>query len=151
MKNVFERRFEEGLERLKARLPKKYAVKKEDKIQRAIGRLQQKYPSVSKYYSVNVASDSNGIVTSIENRKNLINQADDPSEEGVYFLRTNKDVKEETIVWAIYNLIREIESTFCCLKTDLKLRPIYHKTDEAKASNIRGLSHGFSGYSEINI
>lgn len=147
MKNAFEQRFEEGLERLKARLPKKHAVKKEDKIQRSIGRLQQKYPSVSKYYSIDVESDSNGIVTSIEYRKNQLNQADGQSEDGVYFLRTNKDVQEETIVWAIYNLIREIESTFRCLKTDLDLRPIYHKTDEASVAHLH---LGVLAYTVVN-
>ncbi len=147
MKNAFEQRFEEGLERLKARLPKKHAVKKEDKIQRSIGRLQQKYPSVSKYYSIDVESDSNGIVTSIEYRKNPLNQADGQSEDGVYFLRTNKDVQEETIVWAIYNLIREIESTFRCLKTDLDLRPIYHKTDEASVAHLH---LGVLAYTVVN-
>ena len=36
-----------------------------------------------------------------------------------------------TIIWAIYNCIRNVEITFRCLKTDLNLRPIYRKTDDA--------------------
>ena len=46
---------------------------------------------------------------------------------GVYFLRTSVESKEEDIVWKFYNTIREIEATFRVLKTDLDLRPIYHK------------------------
>jgi transposase len=34
-------------------------------------------------------------------------------------------------MWDIYNAIREIESSFRCLKTDLDLRPNFHKTDSA--------------------
>ena len=42
----------------------------------------------------------------------------------------------ETIVWEGYNTIREIESTFRTLKTDLDLRPIYHKRDDATLAHI---------------
>ena len=33
------------------------------------------------------------------------------------------------VIWNVYNTIREIENTFRTLKTDLDLRPIYHKSD----------------------
>ena len=36
----------------------------------------------------------------------------------------------------IYNTIREIESTFRILKTDLDLRPIYHKNDDATMAHL---------------
>ena len=36
----------------------------------------------------------------------------------------------------IYNTIREIEATFRVLKTDLDLRPIYHKTDAAALAHL---------------
>ncbi|PGH39331.1 MAG: transposase, partial [Candidatus Nephrothrix sp. EaCA] len=49
---------------------------------------------------------------------------------GVYFIRTCLPVEEEQTLWDIYNTIREIESSFRTLKTDLELRPVYHKSDE---------------------
>jgi transposase len=39
-------------------------------------------------------------------------------------------------LWDIYNVIREIEYTFRVLKTDLDLRPIYHKTDKAAMAHL---------------
>ena len=45
-------------------------------------------------------------------------------------------VSDEVIVWNIYNTIREIESAFRTLKTDLDLRPIYHKTDKATMAHL---------------
>jgi transposase len=36
----------------------------------------------------------------------------------------------------IYNAIREIESTFRVLKTDLDLCPIYHKKDQSSMSHL---------------
>ncbi|MGC9043341.1 MAG: IS1634 family transposase, partial [Myxococcota bacterium] len=41
-------------------------------------------------------------------------------------------------VWKIYNTIREIESTFRVLKTDLKMRPIYHQRSNYTESHIFG-------------
>ena len=38
--------------------------------------------------------------------------------------------------WTIYNTIREIEATFRTLKTDLDLRPVFHKTDEASMAHL---------------
>ncbi len=55
---------------------------------------------------------------------------------GVYFLRTNLDDLDEALEWMIYNTIREIESTFKILKTDLDLRPIYHKNDTATMAHL---------------
>jgi transposase len=55
---------------------------------------------------------------------------------GVYFIRTNLKPKDERTLWTIYNIIREIESTFRCLKTDLDLRPIYHKNDNATMAHL---------------
>ena len=40
------------------------------------------------------------------------------------------------MVWNIYNTIREIENVFRTLKTDLDLRPIYHKSDKATMAHL---------------
>ena len=56
--------------------------------------------------------------------------------EGYYLLRTTLDEKDEQVQWTIYNIIREIEATFRTLKTDLDLRPIYHKKDDASMAHL---------------
>ena len=45
-------------------------------------------------------------------------------------------MQDEVVVWNIYNTIREIENTFRTLKTDLDLRPIYHKNDDATMAHL---------------
>ena len=45
-------------------------------------------------------------------------------------------MEDEKTVWKIYHTIREIEYSFRTLKTDLDLRPIYHKTDEATIAHL---------------
>ena len=40
------------------------------------------------------------------------------------------------MIWEIYNILREIESTFRCLKTDLDIRPIHHQKDKNTEAHI---------------
>ena len=89
-----------------------------------------------KYYEIAVSDNGKGIATKVncEHKKG----EDSDKKSGIYFLRTSLNEKDEKTLWTIYNVIREIEYTFSVLKTDLDLRPIYHKTDEASMS----ISHG---------
>lgn len=75
--------------------------------------------------------------------KNDYKESEATEDLGKYFIRTSMDMKEEVIVWNVYNTIREIENTFRTLKTDLDLRPIYHKKDE---STIAHLNLGLLSY-----
>jgi transposase len=59
----------------------------------------------------------------------LYEQTKPDKEAGVYFIRCSQTQLTEELIWEIYNILREIESTFRCLKTDLDTRPIYHKSD----------------------
>jgi len=61
----------------------------------------------------------------------------DPDKEaGMYFLRTSLQENDEKTLWGIYNVIREIVYTFRELKSDLDLRSIYHKSDEATRAHL---------------
>ncbi|MEO8148757.1 MAG: IS1634 family transposase, partial [Bacteroidia bacterium] len=137
MKDLFETRFEEALEKIKSSVHKKSGVKKVSKVHERIGRAKQKYPSVHHYYNIHITTDkTNEQVTNItwEKDQELHQQMTDGL--GVYFLRTNMPIKDEVIIWNIYNTIREIESTFRTLKTDLDLRPIYHQKDDSTMAHL---------------
>ena len=68
---------------------------------------------------------------------NFATKAHEANEKlGVYFLRTNLEDIDEALEWMIHNTIREIESTFRILKTDLDLRPIYHKNDTSTMAHL---------------
>jgi transposase len=133
MKNLFEQRFEEELTKIAHSLGKKHGVKQADKVHERIGRAKQKYPSVSAWYKIETKAGSDGLLVEMSWEKQ---DEKKKSELGHYFLRTNLDVANEATLWDIYNTIREIESTFRCLKTDLDLRPIYHKNDESTKSHL---------------
>jgi Transposase DDE domain len=150
MKTLFEQRFEDGLECIKASLTKKSGVKTYDKVLERIGRLKQKYSSAHSRYKIEVEkqavpvsvkgktkpSKTKEICTALKWEKNTKLDAQKQEECGVYFLRTCIKADEETLLWTIYNCIRNIESSFRTLKTDLDLRPIFHKSDDATQAHL---------------
>ncbi len=133
MNELFTQRFEEGLRGIHRGIISKGGTKKIEKVWERIGRLKQKYPSFDRYYEIKVSSGK-GIATGLEFSK----KEDDTSKDaaGLYFLRTSLNSNQEQTLWAIYNIIREIEYTFRVLKTDLDLRPIFHKTDDASMAHL---------------
>ena len=137
MKLQFEKRFEEELQKIHTALHSKGGVKKLDKVHQRIGRAKEKYPSVQPYYIITVSSDAKrDLATEIIWTKDDTKHDQKNESLGIYFLRTNLNVQDEIVVWNIYNTIREIENAFRTLKTDLDLRPIYHKNDDATMAHL---------------
>jgi hypothetical protein len=137
MKNQFEKGFEEQLQKIQKSISSKGGIKKIDKVYERIGRAKEKYPSIHQYYNITVSLDEQAKqATGLEWE---INQERHQTKEdglGIYFLRTNLPVKDEVVIWKIYNTIREIENSFRTLKTDLDLRPIYHKSDKSAMAHL---------------
>lgn len=137
MKNLFEKRFEEELEKISNAINRKGGVKHSEKVHERIGRAKQKYPSAHQYYDITVIVDEKtNQTTELNWQKNELKHDHVNEYLGIYFLRTNLNVKDEVIIWNIYNTIREIESTFRVLKTDLNLRPVYHKNDNSTMAHL---------------
>jgi hypothetical protein len=131
---LLSQRFEEEIKNINYGIAKKGGVKKLNKVYERIGRLKQKYPSVHAYYHIHVGDDGNGTATDVTCKHKTGEDTD--KQAGIYFLRTSLINLDEQTFWTIYNVIREIEYTFRVLKTDLDLRPIYHKTDEASMAHL---------------
>lgn len=142
MRTKFSTKYEEEIKKINDSLTKKSGIKTSQKVYERIGRLKQKYPSINKHYTIDVTINELEIVTAVTGSKTEL-----PKQEGKYLLRTNLDEKTEAVQWKIYNTIREIESTFRCLKTDLDLRPIYHKTDDACMAHLH---LGLLAYTTVN-
>lgn len=133
MNSLFCKRFEEGLESIRKGIGRIGGVKRLEKVYERIGRLKERYPSVHEYYEIKVESQD-GIVTGISwNKKEYAGK-----NNGVYFIRTTLSNKDEASVWKIYNTIREIESTFRVLKSDLRMRPVFHQKDIYSEAHIYG-------------
>jgi len=147
MYNQFFARYEEGLALIAKGIGTKGGVKKYDKVNRRIGRLAQKYPSVHNLYDIHVEKNEKEVCKSVIWEKKAQAKSDKENTYGVYFLRSSIKQTDEKSVWKIYNCIREIESANRTLKTDIDLRPIFHKTDDASQAHLH---LGLMAYQVVN-
>ena len=148
MRMQFEQRFEMELQKIAQSLDRKGGTKKAAKVHERIGRARERYPSVQYYYDIEVTvSEDNYIATSVSWSKNEQQYAKKEASMGLYFLRTSLLMEDEVMIWNIYNTIREIESSFRLLKSDLDLRPVYHKSD---AGTMAHLHLGLLAYWIVN-
>ena len=148
MRSQFEQRFEMELRKIAQSLERKGGIKKAAKVHERIGRARERYPSVQYYYDIDVSlSPDNYTATAVSWSKNEQQYAKKEASMGLYFLRTSLLLHDEVMIWNVYNTIREIESSFRCLKTDLDLRPVYHKSD---AGTMAHLHLGLLGYWIVN-
>jgi len=118
--------FELEMSSVRSGISKKGGTKKAEKVWERIGRIKERNRSVHKYYDIKVEV-KDGTAVEVEYIKKEIESEEKQS--GEYYLRTNYTLASEEEIWDIYNTIREVESTFRCLKTDLRLRPVHHQED----------------------
>ena len=85
MNRKFRKGFEDGLQAIAASIDKKGGTKKRDAVLKRIGKLEGKYPSIARYYQIDVPDDGKGKVTEVRWQLHL------PERQvfGTYFLRTN--------------------------------------------------------------
>ena len=126
MNDKITERFEESMTYLKEGLDVPRRLKKIIPVHEKVGRIKKQYSKVAKLYKVTYKEDTEkGLVTDIiwELQKGK------ESPKGEYFLRYSKENLSEKEIWDTYNMTRDVEATFRCLKTDLNIRPIFHQKD----------------------
>ena len=125
-------RYEQGLEAIKAGLAKKNGTKSRDAVNNRLGRLDRQYGAIHKEYEVAFTYEGSGRkekAVSMEWKRKDEYVAGKKKFHGKYVLLTSLDENDELNVWKFYNVIRTVEETFHTLKTDIDIRPVYHKTD----------------------
>lgn len=143
MNDHFCERYEEELNNIASAIHKKGGTKTYGKVMERLGRLKERYPAANMHYQIQV-TEKQGVATEVSWKRKPMSA---PPGEGVYFIRTNIEQTDEKLVWDIYNTIRNIEQAFRVLKSDLALRPVFHKTDENTVSH---LFLGILAYSIVN-
>ena len=134
-KSMYEqacRRYEEGLESIRAGIGKKGGTKKRDAVNKRLGKLDQKYGAIRKSYTVELTYGGTGrkeTATAMTWKRNDEKTGEVKKFHGKYVLLTSLDESDEVNIWKFYNVIRTVEETFHVLKTDLDIRPVYHKSD----------------------
>ncbi len=94
-----------------------------------LGRAKQRFARAAQHYEITVATDAEGkLVTAITWVKNIM-PGSAAAHPGVYCLRTTLVDQDNATLWRTYIMLTELESVFRSLKTDLGLRPVFHRVD----------------------
>ncbi|MGM9733913.1 MAG: IS1634 family transposase, partial [Prevotella sp.] len=132
-------RYEEGLELIRKGIMTKGGTKQRDAVNRRLGKLDRQYGAIRLGYDVTFTYEGTGrkeVVTSMTWNAKEETVAKRQKFHGKYVLLTSLDEKEELNIWKFYNVIRTVEETFHVLKTDLDIRPVYHKSDDGIKAHL---------------
>lgn len=128
-----EEKYLEALEQLSQRV-REGKLKEGNKIDRAIGRLQQKHPRVQRFYKVEWVAQPQGKELKWT-RQDQQSQADEAL-LGCYVLRTDQASESAQEIWNLYMTLSKAEDGFRSLKGDLGLRPNYHQVERRVEGHI---------------
>jgi len=129
-------RFEEGLAKLSQGLAKPRGERRLVKITERVGRLKQKCRGIAQHYRIDYQMDDSGkTITALTWTKEPISgtQMSDP---GVYCLRSNEISWTEEQLWRTYMTLTDLEAVFRSLKSELGLRPIFHRKEARSDAHL---------------
>ena len=134
MKARFQKYWEAGLQNIANSLTKKRGTKLYGKIMERLGRLRQKYPTIARYYRLDVQRDGDkvkGITWEIDQEQELQARF-----AGTYYLRSSRKDLDARELWSLYMMLNRVEDSFRCLKSELGLRPVYHQKDRRMEGHL---------------
>ena len=143
MRTQKETRFLAELTHLQSGLSIPRRTKSYTRILEILGRLKERYPSVSRLYEVTVVPEADKEVTdpSLQatalqwTKKEAIYQEAIDS-EGDYTLRTNRSEWGTSEIWNAYISLGRVETAFRNMKSHLGFRPIFHQCEERADAHL---------------
>ena len=102
MYNLYVVRYEEGLKKIQAGIEGK-GVKKRDKVNARLGRLNARFAGMERLYNVSFVYDDKDIATSMSWSRNTDTDGLARRMHGKYLLQTSLDEKDEENIWTYYN------------------------------------------------
>lgn len=126
----FKTAFEAGLTKIAQGLQQSRGQKSRDKIQRRIGRLQEKSRGIGRHCLINIETDPS------KDRVVSLSWNFEPvpgtmlTGPGVYCPRTNDTSLDSQTPWKTYTMLTDLEAVFRGLKSELGLRPVFHHKEE---------------------
>ena len=124
----FMTRFEDALQELHDGLSRPRTRKQVAYVWQRIGRIRQKSHGAGQHYSIDVVTDPEnaekavGLIWTRTPRSGTM-----LTHPGVYCLRTNQLDWDAETLWRTYSMLTDVESVFRSLKSELGLRPVYHR------------------------
>jgi transposase len=121
--------FEAVLTKLQAGLSKPRGTTDVAKIMERLGRAKQRYSRAAQHYQVEITKDDTGTQVRTITWTKRIKPGTATAHPGVYCLRTTLVKQDDATLWRTYTMLTNLESVFRSLKTDLGLRPVFHRID----------------------
>ena len=133
--NAIHRRWTERASEDIARLQNsiiKGNIRQIDKIIKKIGRLEERYAGLNKYFSINIVEDGGtpGLASGLRFHEKPvfdIDEYEDNPLHGTYVIETDLKDKSAEDIWTLYMTLTRVEEAFRCMKSDLGTRPVYHQ------------------------
>jgi transposase len=135
MHERFSQRIEEGLQSLARRINKSKTPLERGELERQVGRLLERNSRAAARYSIAISEDDS-VPAKLKLKWNTHSQWEDWASltEGTYILRSNIHDWTDEELWKTYIQLSEAEAAFRIHKSDLCIRPIWHrKQDRIKA------------------
>ena len=133
MHERFEKRIEEGLEKIVASCRKRKQLPAA--VGQRVGRLLGQNSRAAGAFAVQIDPDANGFARCRWNRIDRWREWARLS-EGCYVLRSNVTDWSPEELWHAYMQLTEAEAAFRIQKTDLELRPIWHQKQERVEAHL---------------
>ena len=134
MRRLFEERLEQDLQQAAAALSVKGGVKSFAKVTERINRLVEKHKRISQYYLIEVKAQ--GRLASAITWEKIHQERAEERFSGSYMLRTSRLDLNEQEIWSLYTMLTNLEDAFRSLKSELNLRPVFHRKESRADAHI---------------
>ena len=128
-------RLRKALEKIDAGLRKRPSTDAE-KVERRIGRWLGRSPAAERVFEVAVEKDPEGRACGLRVDERTQRLAWATLAQGAYMLRTNHTSEDPEELWKWYIQLTQAESAFRTMKSDLVLRPVFHRKEHRVDAHI---------------
>src|SRR5215831_1002700 len=109
-------------------------LKDRNKMERRLGKIQARHPSVNDLYEVSLRDTAEGVRLSWQMKEDRKSWRE--SREGAYLLRTNLQAGTAEELWSKYMQLTEAEASFRALKSELSIRPLFHQLEPRVKAHV---------------
>src|SRR5215467_6502575 len=133
IRNWFSSRMETALKGLEKAI-RLGRLKDRNKMERRLGKIQARHPSVNDLYAVSFRDTAEGVRLSWQMKEDRKSWRE--SREGAYLLRTNLQAGTAEELWSKYMQLTEAEASFRALKSELSIRPLFHQLEPRVKAHV---------------
>jgi len=133
IRNRFSTRMEKALGGLQKTI-ERGRLKDRHKMERRLGKIQARHPSVNDLYEVALRETAEGVRLFWHIKEDRKTWRE--SREGAYMLRTNLQADTAEELWSKYMQLTEAEASFRALKSELSIRPLFHQLEPRVKAHV---------------